>query len=105
LNRGKLVYSSSELPNQDDKTPDFELTVAGCSSEELDQLAARFMLPKWSFRDERGYHQKIWFSDYTNACAWMKACVDEGIIITNFNKSHQFNESQLITFFSEVKDA
>jgi ABC-2 type transport system ATP-binding protein len=105
LNRGKLVYSSSEHPDQIDKTPDFELTIAGCSSEYLDQVATKFKLPEWSFRDEHGYHQKLWFKDYTYACAWMKACVDDGIIITNFSKSHQFNESQLITFFSEAKGA
>lgn len=103
LNKGKLVYTSSESLDQNSQTPDFELTVAGCSPEDLDHIANDTQLPEWSFRDEHGYHQKLWFKDYTHACAWLKACVDKGIVIINFTKCQQFNESRLIKFFSEAK--
>lgn len=107
LNKGKLVYSSIDQ-KESKKTSislNYQLTIAGCSASDLNTLKSKNRLTPWTFKEENGYHQKLWLPDYIAASAWLNACVKAGIIITDFRKSKGFDEASLIEYFKGEKSA
>ena len=98
---GKLAYSS--LTPLEGQIPrpimNYQLLCSGLSPEKIEEIKSRESLCEWDYIHHRDYLIKLGFGEYTEACQWLTALINEGVVILDFSKKKGFEEDELLVYF------
>ncbi len=112
LNNGKLVLTTSKddsvksLANENtsfDWRHNYNLHLSGADEKTLRDLGDQQKLLPWQGFKQEGYLTVLGFAEYTDACSWMAAALDSGLIIVRFGDQVFMGEDELLPYFKGVE--
>jgi ABC-2 type transport system ATP-binding protein len=80
----------------------YGLIVTGTKIDDLKQLGSTKNLKPWNMIRHNGYLCTLRFSDYPVASAWLKACLESGLIVTKFGEDLAVDVQDTSPFFEGV---
>ncbi|SMF82574.1 ABC transporter ATP-binding protein [Pseudobacteriovorax antillogorgiicola] len=106
LKKGRLAYSSlNPIQGQVPKPlMNYQIVTSGISPSKLKDLQGQ-SLPEWDYINEQDYLIKLGFGEYSDAILWLKALLEESVVVMDFSKHKGFEEEELLVHFEGEKSA
>lgn len=86
--KGQLVYSTLDVSaitrTAALNSANYQLVLSGVRESDLKQLAETFRLKPWDYLSQKNLVMRLTFKEYEVASAWLKACIERGLIILRF---------------------
>jgi ABC-2 type transport system ATP-binding protein len=108
LNNGRLVLTTTKDDTvkslasgnlNNDWRHNYNLHLSGADEKSLKQLGDQQNLLPWQGFKQEGYLTVLGFAEYTDACAWMGAALQAGLIIVRFGDQLFMGEEELLPYF------
>lgn len=103
IKKGRLIYSSLDPEKSGNPPLQHFLAISGTDIDTMKTLQKTRNLSMWSEFRCQAHRIDFWFNDYADAVKWLETCLKQGILIIDFKKASQFDETHLIRYFGEEK--
>jgi ABC-type multidrug transport system ATPase subunit len=101
--KGELVYSTLDNAKMSRSaalnSANYQLVVSGVRSEDLAKIAQQAQLKPWEYLSQKDFIARLAFKDYEVASAWLKACLDRGLIVLRFADEIAIEDESIRIFF------
>ncbi len=104
LQQGRLVFSTvtpvaDQVKLSDAAGEGFVIEVSGINLEGLSSMQTRLQLPTWLSAHAAAFLCTMTFTDYEAASAWLRACLEQGLIIVKFDDMSKVGIKNLLQYF------
>ncbi|MBC7661389.1 MAG: ABC transporter ATP-binding protein [Chitinophagaceae bacterium] len=105
MNHGQVVYSTLKPSASETKEASHIMTISGSNAESIQELARSHSLPLWLDMQSQNHRVELSFECYSDGVKWIQACIQNGLLIVDFQKLSALSEDRLIRYFGEEKTA
>lgn len=108
LNQGRLVLTTHAATDGDQVSVDkstyhwrsnYNVHVSGADEIQLLKLGKDHELLPWQAFKQEGYLAILGFAEYTDASAWLKILIQQGLVVVRFGDQTYVGEEELLPYF------